>query len=94
MTAFTDEVRDTVSPYKFSGSRRAAAAWLFSLDGCDEESGDVDSPTGWFGRVGRDIVGSDDRGFVWTTKYANESQARSEYETLNERYSEWLGDDD
>jgi len=93
MTAFSDEVRDTVSPYKFGGSRRAAAAWLVTLDGGeDEQSGNSEAPTGWFARVGRTIVSTDSQGFVYVEKFSTTEAAAEAFASLDAEYAEW--DDD
>lgn len=80
MTRLTEEVRQTVSPHKFGGSRRAAAAWIISGEGfADEESGDVDEG-GYFARIGRTVLKCDTQGFVGATKYDNEYDAREAFE--------------
>ncbi len=93
MTTFTDEVRDTVSPHKFGGSRRAAAAWLISLDGCcDETTGDVDWYA-WYGRIGRTILQCDSLGFVDAFKYATEAEARQTFQKIDQDFAAYEGDD-
>lgn len=95
MTTFTDEVRETVSPHKFGGDRRAAAAWLVTLDGCeDEQSGDVDGFGMWFARVGRTIVATDDQGFVWCERFPHELRALRRFEAMNEEYGSYLDAND
>lgn len=46
------------------------ASWLYtvSLDGCDEEFGSVDSPSGWVGQLGRHFLVEDSNGFVASYK--------------------------
>lgn len=91
MTTFTDEVREaTGSGHKFS-SRRAAAAWLVSLDGClDEQTGSVEYSCGWMGRIGRTILEEDDRGFVTCSTFAKESDAIAVFNATDEEYGRAL----
>jgi hypothetical protein len=80
MTRLTDEVRETVSPHKFGGSRKAAAAWIISGEGsADDESGDVDAG-GYFARIGRHVLVCDSAGFVGVTRYADETEAAEAFE--------------
>lgn len=60
----------------------------------DETSGDVEAPTGWFGRAGRWIVTHDSFGFVHGTKAGTLDEARKLFESLNAEYDEWSADDD
>jgi hypothetical protein len=89
VTTFTDEVRETVS-HKFGGSRRATAAWIVSMDGCmDEEGGDSEAPTGWFGRIGRTMLYVDSQGFVSAHRARSVQCARDEFARFEEEYSAW-----
>jgi hypothetical protein len=90
MTAFSDGVREVVSPYKFGGSRRAAACYLLSLDSSyDEASGDVDSPTGWFARFDRTLLYCDSLGFVYVEKFPTIEKATEAFASLDNEYAEW-----
>lgn len=91
MTAFTDEVRQTVSPHKFGGSRIAAACWLVSLDGCaDEETGDANEWQYHASRIGRRILYTDSAGFVWVDTYDSELAAVRAFEADDRSYGEYL----
>ena len=95
MTTFTDEVRATVSPHKFGGDRRAAAAWLVTLDGCeDEQDGDVERFGMWFARIGRTIVATDEQGFVWCERFDHELRAIRRFEALSAEYGSLLEADE
>lgn len=91
MTTFTDEVRETVSPHKFGGSRIAAACWLLSLDGSeDEHTGDASDWQFYAARFGRRILYTDSQGFVWVDTYPSELQAVRAFEADDRSYSESL----
>lgn len=91
MTTFTDEIRETVSPHKFGGSRMAAACWLISLDGCaDEETGDANEWLYHAARIGRRILYTDDQGFVWVDTYKSELEAIRAFEADERSYGEAL----
>ncbi len=90
MTTFTDEVRDLVSPHKFGGDRRAAAAYLVSLDGCcDETTGDVDWER-WYCRIGRTVLTCDSQGFVDCYRHPSEEAAVTAFRAVDEDYGDWL----
>lgn len=87
MTQFTDEVRDTLSPYKFGNDRRAAAMWLANLDGCEDEStGDASEWRLWVARYGRNLCYVDDQGFVESYRFPNEAEAKQEFARIAEQY--------
>lgn len=91
MTAFTDEVRETVSPHKFGGDRMAAACWLVSLDGsADEETGDANEWHYWTARIGRRLLYTDSHGFVWVDTYDTELQAERAFASDDRSYGEYL----
>lgn len=91
MTTFTDEVRETVSPHKFGGSRMAAACWLISLDGsADEETGDANEWQYHASRIGRRVLYTDSQGFVWVDTYDSELQAVRAFEADDRAYGEVL----
>lgn len=92
MTTFTDEVRETFTPWGKFSSRRAALAWHVSLDGtADEETGSTEWDV-WVARIGRTLVSTDDRGFVDARRYATEEEARAAFEMIDNAYAEWEGD--
>lgn len=68
--------------------------WIDTNDYYDESSGDVESPTGWFGRAGKWLILHDDRGFVSGTKLATEDEAKRQYEILESAYSNWADEGD
>jgi len=91
MTTFTDEVRATVSPWKFGGSRRAAAAYLVSLDGCaDAETGDAHVWYGWAARIGRTVLLVTDHGFVYATRYPSDEAAQAVLDLIDSDYGAFL----
>jgi len=91
MTAFTEEVRETVSPHKFGGSRIAAACYLIDLDGCaDETTGDAIDWQYHAARIGRRVLYTDPQGFVWVDTYDSELQAARAFEADDRSYGEYL----
>jgi hypothetical protein len=62
-------------------------------DLADETSGDVEWSE-WFARIGRRMVEVSSVGFWYVTRYATEAKAVAAYETLDEAYGYWLGEDD
>lgn len=59
----------------------------------DRSSGDVECPTGYFALIGRRIVVSDDRGFVWTETYPEKLAAEQVYNALDLYYCEWADEE-
>lgn len=67
----------------------------FYLSGCpDEESGDVESPTGHFYRVDRWIVTTDSQGFKEIDDHLSEESAKRTFENLENEYAEWADEED
>lgn len=90
---FRDEIRETVSPHKFGGDKMAAALWLLSLDGGqDEQTGDVEWSI-WAARFGRRILYCDTYGFVGQTRYATEALAIEQFRLIDDDYSAWRSDE-
>lgn len=58
-------------------------------NGGDQSAGDVESPTGWFARVGKWVVVTDSFGFWNATKFDSEAKAVVAYEALDADYCEW-----
>lgn len=88
MTAFTDEIRDTVSPHKFGGDKMAAALWLLSLEsGQDEETRDACDWLCWVARFGRRLLVVDSPGFVYCWKYKTEAEAVEEFDAIDNDYN-------
>ena len=94
MTIFTDEVRETVSPHKFGGSRKAAALYLSSLDsGEDEQTGDVEFGL-WVARFGRHLLLEDSQGFVWCESFRDEKEAELKFQDIDNEYCDWSDSND
>lgn len=95
MTAFTDEVRSTVSPHKFGGDRMAAACYLIDLDGCaDEVTGDVEAVDGYVARIGRRLLTIDSAGFVSCSSFADRSDAGATFRGIDEAYCRTLTEEE
>ena len=87
MTAFTDDVREILSPYKFGNDRRAAAMYLANLDSCyDEATGDASEWGLWVARYGRNLLYVQDNGFVESAKCESEQEARDRFNAIEEQY--------
>lgn len=92
--SFRDEIRETVSPYKFGGDKMAAALWLLSLDGGhDDETGDAIDWYYWAARFGRRILICDTQGFIYQTRYATEELAREQFALIEQDYAAFDDDD-
>lgn len=75
--------------------RLMSALYAFSMNGSsDDESGDVESPTGYFYRVHRWIVTTNSQGFDDIETYDNEAEAIEAFNRRNEEYCQWAGDDE
>jgi hypothetical protein len=82
------EYRDSYST-KFD-SPFTAYLWDLSLSGgSDEESGESDSPTGWFARLGRNIITSYSSGAVYRERFATVDDAVGMFASLDADYSRW-----
>ena len=57
----------------------------------DEMSGNVDSPVGHFYRVDRWIVVTNDRGFRDVWNYGSITEAKTEFQLLEDEFSKWDG---
>ena len=67
----------------------AACECIHAAGGQDAQSGDVDSPTGYFYRVDRWIVVVDTLGFLYLHEYQTEDEASKAFGVLDDKYSEW-----
>ena len=86
-STFRDEIRETVSPYKFGGDRMAAACWLLSLDSSEDEyTGDACDWHYYAARFGRRIMFVTPQGFVSCVRYATEEASRLEFNALEAEY--------
>lgn len=74
----------------------AMAEYLSDLamdGGQDQDSGDVECPTGWFARFGRRILVGDERGFVWVEVWPEPLAAEQVYNAMQRYYDEWSYDE-
>ena len=88
---------DSLDEYEKIGQpgRLLAALNAYSLNGCaDEESGNVESPTGHFSRTGRWILVTDDRGMHSVQTYDDVIAAEHAFRHMDEEYCQWAGDDE
>ena len=63
--------------------------YLDENDCYDDSSGDVESPTGWFGRAGKCIVVHDSVGFVSRYRYASVEDAVTAFSDMVLTYDDW-----
>jgi hypothetical protein len=63
-------------------------AFLDQNDTYSAETGDVDSPTGWVGLVGRNIVTHDTQGFVTRYRFTTITHAAQAFADLDTEYAE------
>jgi len=88
-TAGTEITRATAA-HKYGGDPMAEYLYDITLNGCaDEESGTVESPTGWFARVGRRIVTADNYGFVDQIRYDTVNDARIAFDATARDFRAW-----
>jgi hypothetical protein len=88
MTALTEQVRETVTPYKFGGNKMATALWLLSLDsGQDEETGSSTEWGYWMARFGKRLLIEDSQGFVSCEKFESEDAARAAFNESEQAYA-------
>lgn len=72
-----------------------SALETISLNGfADEESGDSESPTGYFYRIDRWIVVIDSAGFSYLTPWTTEAEAKKDFEQMEHEYSLYLSSDE
>jgi hypothetical protein len=88
-TTFRDEIRETVSPHKFGGSRRAAMLWLLFMEGGEDESATWADDGEHAERFGKRILIADSQGFVSAERYrsAEHASERMHYYHALERLS-------
>lgn len=66
----------------------------FYLSGCpDEQSGEVEAPTGHFYRIDRWIVITDNQGFKEVLEFPYEQRAKEDFEEMCGEYVEWADED-
>lgn len=72
-----------------------SALHAFYMNGsADDQSGDVEAPTGHFYRVHRWIVTTDSQGFEHIEALDTEAEAIEAFTLLDNEYSQWAGDDE
>lgn len=86
--------RETAA-HKYGGDPLAEYLDMLALDGfyADDESGDVEAPTGWFGRFGKRLLHHDEQGFVEVVRYASASDATAAFGMLEDEYDIWADDE-
>lgn len=67
--------------------------WIDTNDLYDEGDGDVQAPTGWFGRYDREIILEDNYGFVTSVEYDDKAGAEFAFQELSVAFGLWLDDD-
>ena len=64
--------------------------WSIDLNGSsDEASGTVEAPTGYFARIGRRMVRSDERGNLSAQRFATVEAATEEFANLAAEFDDW-----
>ena len=63
--------------------------YIDTNDYYDETSGDVESPTGWYGIAGKWIITQSSQGFVYGHKFSTRQEAADEYAALENAYWAW-----
>ena len=86
--------RETAA-HKYGGDPLAQYLDMLALDGsyADDESGDVEAPTGWFARFGKRLLHHDEQGFVEVVRYASVGDATAAFEMLEDQYDIWADDE-
>ena len=92
-TTFRDEIRATVSPWKFGGSRMAAMLYLLDLDGGADDF-TADGQGEYAARFGRHILYSDSMGFVTAVRRATIADAMLTIEEIRLELEPEEDDDD
>jgi hypothetical protein len=92
-TMFTEYNQQVTSPGAFEGESPMVAYLAEHPEYADEESGDVESPTGFFARHGKWILTYSSQGFIYGEKMTTLDEAISAFETLDEEFSIWDGDE-
>jgi hypothetical protein len=80
--------------YKFGGDPMAEYLWELAMDGGqDDDTGEVDWVC-WVVKFGKRLLFTDDRGFVWCDRYANEEEAQAAFDYAAGQYNKWLNQDE
>ena len=92
-----DDAREAFGrPGRFEGCSSAFEVYVALLADSgvtDAEDGVVDSPVGWFARVGRWLVTCDDRGFWQAYRFSTVEAAAAMFAQAAAVYAEWCDDD-
>ena len=85
--------RETAA-HKYGGDPLAQYIDMLALDGfyADDESGDVEAPTGWFARFGKRLLRADEFGFVEVERFASIADAIAAFSMLEAEYDIWADD--
>lgn len=82
-----------IDPRGYSATKFSSAFTEYLSDlamtNMEHGSGDVECPTGYFVQLGRRVLFTDDRGFVWHETYNDERGARQVCDALERYYAEW-----
>ena len=80
---------------KFGNDPMTEYIYGISLDqSCGESDGEAEAPTGWFARIGRQMIGENGQSFVARERFATVELAQARFAEMADDYSAWLGDDD
>lgn len=84
---------NTIDPRNYRRTKYASAFTEYlsdlAFENMERGSGDVECPTGYFVRLGRRILFTDSRGFVWHETYNDEQGAEQVYDALERYWVEW-----
>lgn len=84
-----EEYAETVAgPGGFEGES-PIVPFIVDRDLFDEQSGNVEAPTGWFGRAGRWAIVCDSVGFWHAFKYQTLAEAVAWFEETEREYAAW-----
>lgn len=88
---------NVIDPRGYRASKYACAFTEYLSDvamrDMERGSGDVECPTGYFVRLGRRIVFTDSRGFVWHETYGDAFGASQVFDALEHYYGVWCWDE-
>lgn len=85
---FTDEVRETYTPYGKFDCRRSAIMYTLLMNGIEGDESTSDGDGEWIERYGRNILMGDNQGFVSSYRYDNEQEAIDYFIMASNFYNE------